>query len=139
MAEPDSAPADSDPVKKQAGGRLATGSGVLLVAGFLFIGLVLAVAGFTIYLQRQQAIKEWEGTLSSLTRILAEQASQTLNAGELVQKNIEDRVAELGIENSAQLHALMGTRAAYESMRDKISGVPPTINATIPAGFGPGL
>ena len=131
MAEPDSAPADSDPVKKQAGGRLATGSGVLLVAGFLFIGLVLAVAGFTIYLQRQQAIKEWEGTLSSLTRILAEQASQTLNAGELVQKNIEDRVAELGIENSAQLHALMGTRAAYESMRDKISGVPQVDVATI--------
>jgi len=119
------------PVWPRFPGRKATGSGVLLVAGSLFIVLVLAVAGMTIYLQRQQAIKEWEATMSSLTRILAEQAGQALKAGELVERAIDDQVSDLGLEDEAQLHRLLGTRATFEALRDKISGVPQVDVATI--------
>src|ERR1700761_16173 len=88
------------PTRRASDGfKPSTGSTVLLVAGSLFISLVLAVAGITVYLQREQAIKEWETTLTSLTRILAEQASQSLKAGELVQKAIEDTVVEMGLDS----------------------------------------
>ncbi|HMA50520.1 MAG TPA: ATP-binding protein [Magnetospirillaceae bacterium] len=103
----------------------------MLIAGSLFITLVLAVAGITVYLQREQAIKEWETTLTSLTRILAEQASQSLKAGELVQKAIEDMVVEMGLENEDQLRATLGSRNTFNTLRDKISGVPQVDVATI--------
>ena len=113
------------------GVRPAAGSTVLLIAGSLFITLVLAVAGITVYLQREQAIKEWETTLTSLTRILAEQASQSLKAGELVQKAIEDMVVEMGLESEDQLRATLGSRNTFNTLRDKISGVPQVDVATI--------
>jgi signal transduction histidine kinase/CheY-like chemotaxis protein len=113
------------------GVKPAAGSTVLLVAGSLFIAMVLAVAAITVFLQREQAIKEWETTLTSLTRILAEQASQSLKAGELVQKAIEDSVVELGLENEDQLRATLGGRATFNALRDKISGVPQVDVATI--------
>ncbi len=119
------------PQHASSGVRPQAGSTVLLVAGSLFITLVLAVAGITIYLQREQAIKEWEATLTSLTRILAEQASQSLKAGELVQKAIEDSVVEMGIDSEEQLRATLGNRSTFATLRDKISGVPQVDIATI--------
>ena len=114
-----------------SGTKPAAGSTVLLVVGSLFITMVLAVAGITVYLQREQAIKEWETTLTSLTRILAEQASQSLKAGELVQKAIEDTVVEMGLENEEQLRSSLGGRNTFNTLRDKISGVPQVDVATI--------
>src|ERR1700743_803475 len=99
------------PTQASPGVKPSAGSTVLLIAGSLFISLVLAVAGITVYLQREQAIKEWETTLTSLTRILAEQASQSLKAGELVQKAIEDTVVEMGLDSEEQLRATLGTRS----------------------------
>lgn len=112
------------PSQASIGVKPTKGSTVLLVAGSLFITLVLAVAGATIYLQREQAIKDWATTLTSLTRILAEQASQSLKAGELVQKAIEDSVVEMGLDSEEQLRATLGGRATFATLRDKISGVP---------------
>jgi len=122
---------DLSPLQASSGVRPPAGSTVLLVAGLLFIALVLAVAGITVYLQREQAIKEWETTLASLTRILAEQASQSLKAGELVQKAIEDSVVEMSIDSEEQLRATLGNRSTFATLRDKISGVPQVDVATI--------
>src|ERR1700761_3972248 len=120
------------PTRRASDGfKPSTGSTVLLIAGSLFITMVLAVAGITVYLQREQAIKEWETTLTSLTRILAEQASQSLKAGELVQKAIEDTVVEMGLDSEEQLRATLGSRSTFATLRDKISGVPQVDIATI--------
>jgi len=127
MIEPTALP----PQQTSNGVRPSAGSTVLLIAGSLFITLVLAVAGATVYLQREQAIKEWEITLTSLTRILAEQASQALKAGELVQKAIEDSVVEMGLDTEEQLRATLGGRNTFATLRDKISGVPQVDVATI--------
>jgi signal transduction histidine kinase/DNA-binding response OmpR family regulator len=119
------------PSQASPGVKPSAGSTVLLIAGSLFITLVLAVAGVTVYLQREQAIKEWETTLTSLTRIMAEQASQALKAGELVQKAIDDTVVEKGLDSEEQLRATLGGRATFATLRDKISGVPQVDVATI--------
>jgi hypothetical protein len=120
-----------DSPRPPTGGRLTTGSGVLLLAGSLFILLILGVAGATIYLQREQTIKEWEITLNTLTRILSEHATEALKAAELVQRSVDDRVAELDLQDEDQLHKVLGTRAAFDALRDKISGVPQVDVATI--------
>jgi len=117
--------------RASTGVKPPAGSTVLLIAGSLFITMVLAVAGITVYLQREQAVKEWEATLASLTQMLAEQASQSLKAGELVQKAIEDSVVELGLDSEDQLRSILGNRATFATLHDKISGVPQVDVATI--------
>jgi signal transduction histidine kinase/CheY-like chemotaxis protein len=104
--------------------RLTAGSGTLIWAGSLFILLILGVAGLTIFMQREQTITEWEGQLSTLARILAEQAGQSMKAADLIQRAIDDRAGELGLDDEEQLRKVMGTRAVYDQLRDKISGVP---------------
>ncbi|BAE52539.1 hybrid sensor histidine kinase/response regulator [Paramagnetospirillum magneticum] len=109
---------------------------LVLVVGGVFIALLLAVTAVTVYVQRQQSIGEWRSNLSNLSRLLAEHARQTINAADLVQKSIGDRVVELGIETEDDLRRMLGSRATFEALRDKVSGVPQIDVATVVATNG---
>ncbi|HLN25723.1 MAG TPA: ATP-binding protein, partial [Patescibacteria group bacterium] len=113
--------------------RLPAASRALLLAGSIFVALLLSVAALTIYVQRQQAIEQWRGTLANLSRLLAEHAHQSIKAADLVQKSIADRVLELGVEDERGLRAALGTRATFDMLKDKTSGVPQIDVATIVA------
>ncbi|KIL97140.1 Signal transduction histidine kinase [Paramagnetospirillum magnetotacticum MS-1] len=102
----------------------------------MFIALLLAVTAATVYVQRQQSIGEWRANLSNLSRLLAEHARQTINAADLVQKSIADRVLELGIESEDDLRRMLGSRATFDALRDKVSGVPQIDVATVVANNG---
>ncbi len=107
-----------------------------MVAGSVFIVLLLAVAATTIYVQRQQSIEEARGNLANLSRLLAEHARQSINAADLVQKSIADRVIELGVEDDRDLRKVLGSRATYDTLKDKVSGVPQIDVATVVAANG---
>ena len=109
---------------------------LVLVAGTMFIALLLIVAVVTTYIQRQQSINEWRANLANLSRLLAEHARQTINAADLIQKSIADRVVELGVEDEAGLRQLLGNRQTYDMLKDKVSGVPQIDVATIVAPNG---
>ncbi|RAU20554.1 hypothetical protein CU669_17845 [Paramagnetospirillum kuznetsovii] len=76
---------------------------------------------------------EWRGNLANLSRLLGEHARQTINAADLVQKSIADRVLELGIEDEKALRAKLGNRETYDMLKDKVSGVPQIDVATVVA------
>ncbi|HIJ61467.1 MAG TPA: response regulator [Rhodospirillaceae bacterium] len=109
---------------------------LLLGAGSVFIALLLAAAVATIYVQRQQSLDEWRANLVNLARFLSEHALQSIHAADLVQKSIADRVVELGVEDDKSLREVLGSRATFDMLKDKVSGVPQIDVATIVAANG---
>jgi len=103
----------------------------ILLAGSLFIAVMLAGAALTIWRDRESTLREWEHNLNDFTIVLAENARQTIKSADLVLINIGDRVSGLGIEDEASLRATMGTAAAYDMLKASISGVPQIDVATI--------
>ncbi len=127
-------PPGGSPPPRAAGG--STLSRRVLIAGSVFIALLLGVVGTTIYVQRQQAIEEWRGTMLNLSRLMAEHAEQTVRAADLVLKSVSDRLAGLGVEDEAGLRAILSSRASYDMLKDTISGVPQIDVLSIAAANG---
>ncbi|ARJ65032.1 hypothetical protein WV31_04820 [Magnetospirillum sp. ME-1] len=117
-------------------GRTSTPSRLVLIVGLVFIALLLSAAATTVFIQREQSIDEWRSNLSNLSRLLGEHARQTINAADLVQKSIADRVLELGIEDEQGLRKILGNRTTYDALKDKVSGVPQIDVATVVAMNG---
>ncbi|MDR3439129.1 ATP-binding protein [Telmatospirillum sp.] len=109
---------------------------LVLAAGSVFIVLVAALAAATIYFQRQQSVEDWRVNLINFARLLGEHARQTINAADLVQRSIADRVVEMGVEDDEGLRRALGSRATYDMLKDKVSGVPQIDVATIVAANG---
>ena len=109
---------------------------LLLGAGSVFIALLLAATAAAIYVQRQQSQDEWQANLINLARFLSEHALQSIHAADLVQKSIAERVVELGVEDDRSLREVLGSRATFDMLKDKVSGVPQIDVATIVAANG---
>jgi hypothetical protein len=116
--------------------RNLTSSFRLLIAGGIFIALLLGIVSATIFIQRQQAIEEWRGNMLNLSRLMAENTEQAVRAADLVLKSVGDRLADLGVEDDGALRAVLGNRASYDMLKDTISGVPQIDVLSIAAANG---
>ena len=121
------------PVKKSSLGRM---SSIVLYFGLIAITATAAAAGFTIWKGRADAIEQWKRNLANLSLIIAEHAHQSVKGADLVLKGIADRVNELGVEDDEALRRVMGSRAIFDMLRDRASGVPQIDVTTIVATNG---
>lgn len=116
--------------------RLRRMSLTVLVLGAITIAMTIVGAGLVIWLNRQEALAQWRNNLSNMAVVISEHARQSLKSADLVLKGITDRVNELGVEDDKALREVMGSRAIFDMLRDKASGVPQIDVATIVAGNG---
>ncbi len=111
-------------------------SNIVSIYGIVLIVLLLLAAAMTIYVQRLQAIESYRANLPNLSRLLAEHARQSIAAADLVQKSIADRVLELGVEDDRGLRQVLGSRAIFDMLNDKVGGLPQIDVATVVAANG---
>jgi signal transduction histidine kinase/CheY-like chemotaxis protein len=108
---------------------------VLLLGGFL-VAAILTALGTAIWVAREQSIGEWRKQLSNLSLVLAEQTSQQVTSARLVLDSVVESVAAAGVDSEASLRSRMGTEQVYDSMRDKMRGLPQVDVVTIVAANG---
>lgn len=106
---------------------------LVMGAGVLLTVLMCLASGLMIWKAREDALAEWQTTLVNKSVVISEHALQTIKAADLVLKSITDKVNELGVVSDADLREQMGTKAIFDMMRDKASGVPQIDVATIVA------
>ncbi|MBA5690354.1 hybrid sensor histidine kinase/response regulator [Rugamonas apoptosis] len=116
--------------------RYPRASRVVIAAGAVLIGAMLAGCAALIWLARQQAIDEWRVHLSNLSLVLAEQTSQEVTAAYLVLDSIAEAVQTAEVDSPAELRERMGTATVYASMRDKKRAAPQIDVATLVADNG---
>lgn len=83
------------------------------------------------YYLRERAIQDWRQHMSNLSLILAENTSQVMNSASLVLDSIAEDVTSTGVGSAEELRARFARRAVFDSMREKVRGLPQIDVATI--------
>jgi hypothetical protein len=110
--------------------RIAT-----VLAVFLLLAM-LATLGLAIWFARAQAVEEWRAQLDNLSLVLAEQGAQEFKSAFLVLDSISETVDAQNVRSASELRGKMATQRDFDSMRDKIRGLPQVDVATIVAANG---
>jgi signal transduction histidine kinase/CheY-like chemotaxis protein len=105
------------------------------LAIFLLLATV-ATLGLAIWFARDQAVEEWRGQLDNLSLVLAEQGAQEVKSAFLVLDSIAETVEANDVQTDDALRGRMATQRHFDSMRDKIRGLPQVDVATIVAANG---
>jgi diguanylate cyclase (GGDEF)-like protein/PAS domain S-box-containing protein len=95
----------------------------LLIAGVLLIAAIVAVTAILIASFRERALENTERELRNTSLIVAEQLDRSLQALDLVQRSVLDRIAAASIATSADLTRLMTVEDVHDMLADKISGL----------------
>ena len=104
--------------------RAARSGRVLALAGALVVAGLIGGAGLTLWDQRARALADHRRTVSTLGVALAEQTERSLQAVDLVLQDLARRLTEAGVRDRAGLHALAGTQATHELLKERLFGLP---------------
>ena len=110
--------------------RIATALAVFLLVA------TIATLALAIWFARDQAVEEWREQLDNLSLVLAEQGAQEFKSAFLVLDSIAETVDAAGVGSAAELRTNLATRRHFDSMRDKIRGLPQVDVATVVAANG---
>lgn len=98
--------------------------------------ITVAGASAIIFQARGTERETWRLHVANLSTTLAEHTRQVVQSADLVLQSIQARVEEAGIDSDADLRHEMGTKAIFDTIRDKIAGIPQIDVATIVASNG---
>lgn len=106
-----------------------------LLAVFLVLTVLIALAS-AIWFSRARSIEEWRSHLDNLSLVLAEQTSQEISSAFLVLDSVAESVQANNVTNTSELREKMDSLAHFNSMRDKMRGLPQVDVVTIVAANG---
>lgn len=96
---------------------------ILIALGFL-IAAILVTSIVSALLLRQREIETWRHHLSNLTIVLSDQTNQTIASAQILLESIVDPINKMGIRNAAELRSKTKSAAMFQTLQDKISGLP---------------
>jgi diguanylate cyclase (GGDEF)-like protein len=108
---------------KRFGGLLRPGRSVLLL-NVLVIVAIGATSGFTIWDNRQSALEEHQNEMKSMGVVLAEQTSRYVQVIDLTLRDVQSRIAQLNVTNSADFQRQLGTQQIHNYLAERLANVP---------------
>jgi len=102
---------------------ISLGHRLVAMGSAVIIGLIFA-ALLTIQQLRRDAVAETEAANHQLGVVLAEQTERSVQAVDLVLRDLASRIGNYGIQDSADLHRQFGTRAAHEALSRRLADLP---------------
>lgn len=111
-------------VEQGAGGVMTHGRRMILMVGFLAALLILFAAITAAYSLRESTRREWSAQMSSLSLILAEQASQTMFSAHTVLDSLSDVVKQARLEDEQSYRTFVSAEARHRLLVDKTDSNP---------------
>lgn len=105
--------------------KIALSLGILLA-----VGIILTLFAWA-YVARIAALEEWKRIAQSLSASVAQQVSQTLRAGDLVLKSVDDRVRQVSLRSPEAIRHEFASKEVFDSIRDRALVAPQVDVATI--------
>jgi len=99
-------------------------TGRLWVIGAALIVGTIGVASLDIHAQYQTAINDQRHTLTQLSRVLAEDTSRYTRVVDLVLRDVQSRIAELGILTPEQFRHDLANEAIYRLLSTRVRDLP---------------
>lgn len=111
--------------EQAAGGGVVTyGRRMILTVGFLAALVILLAAITAAYSLRESTRREWSAQMSSLSLILAEQASQTMFSAHTVLNSLSDVVKQARLEDEQSYRTFVSAEARHRLLVDKTDSNP---------------
>ena len=96
----------------------------LSLAGLLLVGVTIIAAGLTIWDRREETIASYRREISNLGTVLAEQTARSMQAVDLVVKEVQAKVAAAGTDKPEELKRLMATEEVHRFLAGRVEGLP---------------
>ena len=96
----------------------------LSLAGVVLVGITVIAAGLTIWDRREEAIASYRREITNLGIALAEQTARSMQAVDLVLKEIQAEVVARRTQTPEQLRRVMGTEAVHRYLVSRRETLP---------------
>ncbi|KAF3998979.1 hybrid sensor histidine kinase/response regulator [Glaciimonas immobilis] len=106
------------------------------IIGIVVITLLAVLIVISAKILHDRTIEAWGTELGNLSLIIAENTSQTMTSSALVLDSIIENIEAADIHDQAELVQAVGNVQTFQTMRDKISGLPQISVATIVGADG---
>jgi diguanylate cyclase (GGDEF)-like protein/PAS domain S-box-containing protein len=104
---------------------------LFLMCGVLLIAAVATGTGLILSNLRERALSDSENALQNIALVVAEQANRALQAIDLVQTGLIERMQALGVTSGAAYERQMSGHDVHLMLKDKIAGLPHIDGITI--------
>ena len=96
----------------------------LVIVGALLVATIGGAAGLLITEQRAASLAEAQQATANLARVLVEQTSNSMQAVDLALREVVGRQTSTGTSNAGTLTELEGSRATFDLLVEKLTGLP---------------
>ena len=104
-------------------GRINRGAALTQGAVLLIVAAVLAI-GMTVWHMRQDALNAARSTTGNLAIVLAEQTDRTVQAVDIVVREVQEMAAGLGLATPEDFRLVLGTEAVHQYLRSRADRLP---------------
>ena len=104
-------------------GRINRGAALTQGAVLLIVAAVLAI-GMTVWRMRQDALNAARSTTGNLAIVLAEQTDRTVQAVDIVVREVQEMAAGLGLATPEDFRLVLGTEAVHQYLRSRADRLP---------------
>ena len=98
----------------------------LALAGIILVGVTIIAAGLTIWDRREETIASYQREMSNLGTVLAEQTARSMQAVDLVLKEVQAKFVAAGTDNPEEFKRAMGTEAVHRFLAGRQETLPQT-------------
>ena len=96
----------------------------LSLAGVILVGLTVIAAGLTIWDRREDSIASYRREITNLGTVLAEQTARSMQAADLVLKEVQAQVVAAGADNPEEFKRVIGTEQVHRFLVDRQENLP---------------
>jgi hypothetical protein len=96
----------------------------LSLAGVILVGVTLIAAGLTIWDRREESIASYRREITNLGTVLAEQTARSMQAVDLVLKEVQAKFVAAGTDNSEEFRRVMETEEVHRFLVSRQETLP---------------
>jgi len=119
-----------DRVAHHLRGRVSHGAALTYGAVLLIAAAVLAI-GITVWHMRQDALDTALANTENLATVLAEQTSRSVQAVDLVVRDVQDMVSGLGVATPDDFRRMLATQSVHQFIRSRADRLPQADNIAL--------
>jgi PAS domain S-box-containing protein len=94
------------------------------LAGAVLVGVTIIAAGLTIWDRHEESIASYRREINNLGTVLAEQTARSMQAVDLVVKEVQAKVLAAGADNPEDFKRIMGTEAIHRFLVSRQESLP---------------
>jgi diguanylate cyclase (GGDEF)-like protein len=111
-------------IRARASSVLSSGASFLIPSGVALILLALTAVGGTIWQRRSSTLEEAQRDIANLALVLGEQTARSVQAVDLVIRDLHDDIVDMNIGTPASFDEILGAEVIHRLLKSRLTRLP---------------